>query len=355
MAELKERLRKKLSGQLNMGIDPEILAIGMELAVGHIDRGVKTFADFSKKMIEDLGDVIRPYLKAFYNGARDLPEVIESGLSAEMTPYDEVRRFNVATIGENGEEKKPTILETAEQVSNELTVQRNADEVEVVVSETENTTNDVYSIAPAQYTTKRGKVLDMFLVKPNGELGTSEQRAANARVREMKGWWDKKAGGFMLRSEEDARQFVEQTFRNPIGTTASANEVQAAKTSLMSDTGSSRDEQEVNAAVGKTFKSKKDLILYVDRIDDGRVFYEITDIDGTTERYDTSIPAMADALRRWEEVTVTDNNNNNETDRTAAEQAAENKQPKNSTKKKNRYLCIQKWLTYLVVCSMKKH
>ena len=334
MAELKERLRKKLSGQLNMGIDPEILAIGMELAVGHIDRGVKTFADFSKKMIEDLGDVIRPYLKAFYNGARDLPEVIESGLSAEMTPYDEVRRFNVATIGENGEEKKPTILETAEQVSNELTVQRNADEVEVVVSETENTTNDVYSIAPAQYTTKRGKVLDMFLVKPNGELGTSEQRAANARVREMKGWWDKKAGGFMLRSEEDARQFVEQTFRNPIGTTASANEVQAAKTSLMSDTGSSRDEQEVNAAVGKTFKSKKGLILYVDRIDDGRVFYEITDIDGTTERYDTSIPAMADALQRWEEVTVTDNNNNNETDRTAAEQAAENKQPKNSTKKK---------------------
>lgn len=334
MAELKERLRKKLSGQLNMGIDPEILAIGMELAVGHIDRGVKTFADFSKKMIEDLGDVIRPYLKAFYNGARDLPEVIESGLSAEMTPYDEVRRFNVATIGENGEEKKPTILETAEQVSNELTVQRNADEVEVVVSETENTTNDVYSIAPAQYTTKRGKVLDMFLVKPNDELGTSEQRAANARVREMKGWWDKKAGGFMLRSEEDARQFVEQTFRNPIGTTASANEVQAAKTSLMSDTGSSRDEQEVNAAVGKTIKSKKGLILYVDRIDDGRVFYEITDIDGTTERYDTSIPAMADALQRWEEVTVTDNNNNNETDRTAAEQAAENKQPKNSTKKK---------------------
>lgn len=334
MAELKERLRKKLSDQLNMGIDPEILAIGMELAVGHIDRGIKTFADFSKKMIEDLGDVIRPYLKAFYNGARDLPEVIESGLSAEMTPYDEVRRFNVATIGENGEEKKPTILETAEQVSNELTVQRNADEVEVVVSETENTTNDVYSIAPAQYTTKRGKVLDMFLVKPNDELGTSEQRAANARVREMKGWWDKKAGGFMLRSEEDARQFVEQTFRNPIGTTASANEVQAAKTSLMSDTGSSRDEQEVNAAVGKTFKSKKGLILYVDRIDDGRVFYEITDIDGTTERYDTSIPAMADALQRWEEVTVTDNNNNNETDRTAAEQAAENKQPKNSTKKK---------------------
>ena len=227
MAELKERLRKKLGGQLNMGIDPEILAIGMELAVGHIDRGIKTFADFSKKMIEDLGDVIRPYLKAFYNGARDLPEVIESGLSAEMTPYDEVRQFNVATIGENGVEKKPTVLETAEQVSNELTVQRNADEVEVVVSETENTTNDAYSIAPAQYTTKRGKVLDMFLVKPNDELGTSEHRDANARAREMKGWWDKKAGGFMLRSEEDARQFAEQTFRNPIGTTSSANEVQA--------------------------------------------------------------------------------------------------------------------------------
>lgn len=34
-AELRERMRKKLLGQMNIGIDPEILAIGTEMAVYH--------------------------------------------------------------------------------------------------------------------------------------------------------------------------------------------------------------------------------------------------------------------------------------------------------------------------------
>ncbi len=135
MAELKERLRKKLGGQLNMGIDPEILAIGMELAVGHIDRGIKTFADFSKKMIEDLGDVIRPYLKAFYNGARDLPEVIENGLSAEMTPYDEVSRFDVA----NFDKENTDPFATAEMVVSEQKKMQQADEAKKDIVNKRNT------------------------------------------------------------------------------------------------------------------------------------------------------------------------------------------------------------------------
>ena len=135
MAELKERLRKKLGGQLNMGIDPEILAIGMELAVGHIDRGIRTFADFSKKMIEDLGDVIRPYLKAFYNGARDLPEVIENGLSAEMTPYDEVSRFDVA----NFDKESTDPFATAEMVVSEQEKMQQADEAKKDIVNKRNT------------------------------------------------------------------------------------------------------------------------------------------------------------------------------------------------------------------------
>ena len=57
MEELKARLRKKL-GQLNSGLDPEMLAIGMELAAGHLDRGIKKFADFARVMIADLGDCL---------------------------------------------------------------------------------------------------------------------------------------------------------------------------------------------------------------------------------------------------------------------------------------------------------
>ena len=83
MEELKKRLRAKLNN-LNMGVDPEVLAIGLELTAGYIDRGVKKFAEYSKAMINDLGDVVRPYLKAFYNGVRDMPEITGNGLDKEM-------------------------------------------------------------------------------------------------------------------------------------------------------------------------------------------------------------------------------------------------------------------------------
>ena len=46
-AELRARLKAKLS-QLNSGIDPEIMAIGAELAVYHIERGARKFAALAK-------------------------------------------------------------------------------------------------------------------------------------------------------------------------------------------------------------------------------------------------------------------------------------------------------------------
>ena len=128
MEELKKRLRAKLNN-LNMGVDPEVLAIGLELTAGYIDRGVKKFAEYSKAMINDLGDVVRPYLKAFYNGVRDMPEITSNGLDAEMDDYETVSKFNVATIGKDGEDTKPSILDTAEQVSNESHVERAASNV----------------------------------------------------------------------------------------------------------------------------------------------------------------------------------------------------------------------------------
>ena len=87
---------------MNIGIDPEILAIGTEMAVYHLEKGARKFTEYAKAMIADLGDVVRPYLKAFYNGARDLHEVQETGLAKDMTPYDEVRTFDVANFEKRG-------------------------------------------------------------------------------------------------------------------------------------------------------------------------------------------------------------------------------------------------------------
>lgn len=82
-AELRKKLKAKFS-QLNSGLDPEIIAIGTELAVFHLEAGVRKFADFARTMSADL-DVplsrLRPYLRSWYNGSRDMME--DSGISIE--------------------------------------------------------------------------------------------------------------------------------------------------------------------------------------------------------------------------------------------------------------------------------
>jgi N12 class adenine-specific DNA methylase len=75
--ELRAKLRAKLATQLNSGIDPEILSMGTELAVFHIEAGARKFADFTKAMVADLGlsmDQAKRFLRGWYNGARDMME-----------------------------------------------------------------------------------------------------------------------------------------------------------------------------------------------------------------------------------------------------------------------------------------
>ena len=145
-AELKARMRKKL-GQLNVGVDPEMLAIGTEMAVYHIEKGARKFTEYAKAMIEDLGDAIRPYLKAFYNGARDLPEVEANGWSEELTPYDEVRTIDIANFD------KPSVdaMATAEMVVKEQEAEQQKDETikKIADERNANRTIDEKSFRPA--------------------------------------------------------------------------------------------------------------------------------------------------------------------------------------------------------------
>lgn len=100
-AELRQRLKSKFS-QLNSGIDPEILAIGTELAVFHIEASARKFADFAKAMAADLDlplDRLRPYLRSWYNGARDMMEdsnVSIDGMDNAETVRAEMAKLNTA-------------------------------------------------------------------------------------------------------------------------------------------------------------------------------------------------------------------------------------------------------------------
>lgn len=99
-AELREKLKAKLNGsQLNAGIDPEVLAMGTELAVFHIEAGVRKFADFARTMASDLDmplDKVRPYLRSWFNGARDMME--DAGHSVEGMDSAETVRAELANL-----------------------------------------------------------------------------------------------------------------------------------------------------------------------------------------------------------------------------------------------------------------
>lgn len=76
------KLRAKLS-QLNTGIDPEVIQAGIELAGYYIEGGARTFADYSAKMIGDLGEAARPYLKSWYLAVRNYPGFDNAGMQSE--------------------------------------------------------------------------------------------------------------------------------------------------------------------------------------------------------------------------------------------------------------------------------
>ncbi|HOR26861.1 MAG TPA: strawberry notch C-terminal domain-containing protein [Candidatus Sumerlaeota bacterium] len=93
--ELKARLRKKLYGQVNTGIDPEILTNGIELGALYVEAGARKFADWSKAVTADLGEAIKPYLKSIYLGVRNWP-----GMEAYRGEMDSADRVESARDAE---------------------------------------------------------------------------------------------------------------------------------------------------------------------------------------------------------------------------------------------------------------
>ena len=142
MEELKKRLRSKLGGQLNVGVDPEVLAIGAEMAVGYIERGVTKFADYARTMIDEVGDFMRPYLKSFYNAVRDMPEA--QAYAGQMDDYQTVSSFDVFNFDK---EQQPSVFEKAEQITKEETVKRQTKEVK---QQQQSLFDDLFAVAKSE-------------------------------------------------------------------------------------------------------------------------------------------------------------------------------------------------------------
>jgi len=98
----------------NLGIDPEMIATGIELAVFHIEAGSRTYTDFSKVMINDFGGDIVPFLRSFYEGARYYPGMEK--IAKEMTKPEDIEK----------ERKKPLKNISTEVMRETIKAQLNA-------------------------------------------------------------------------------------------------------------------------------------------------------------------------------------------------------------------------------------
>jgi hypothetical protein len=96
-SEILDILKGK-TGQLNSGVDPRLLTLMAKYAVGIIDRGIYSFNDFVKHLVNELGQDVVPYLKSAYEGARQWPDIINNGLKNKMTPFDQVDNADIYKI-----------------------------------------------------------------------------------------------------------------------------------------------------------------------------------------------------------------------------------------------------------------
>lgn len=109
--ELRQRMRDKLP-QINIGFDPEILAIGAEMAAYHVEAGARKFADFAHRMVNDLGDAIIPYLKAIYTAGRRMPGMEEYAGQMDTDAAVEAYDLNRLDSGKKETARSPKVNDT---------------------------------------------------------------------------------------------------------------------------------------------------------------------------------------------------------------------------------------------------
>lgn len=95
-----KRLREKLR-RTSAGIDPTLFTDGVMVGGYFAEGGVRKFADWSAKMLAEVGEGIRPYLNVIYRAVRDWPGFDSAGMDGDA----EIDR--IKTQAERTPDEKP--------------------------------------------------------------------------------------------------------------------------------------------------------------------------------------------------------------------------------------------------------
>ena len=83
LAAAKAKNRFVTPNQLRFNFDSETMEFGIELSIYNIEGGVRTFDAYSEQMVSDLGEVVTPYLKAWYLAIRHWPGLDNKCMNTE--------------------------------------------------------------------------------------------------------------------------------------------------------------------------------------------------------------------------------------------------------------------------------
>ncbi|MBD5172410.1 MAG: hypothetical protein HDT02_04250 [Bacteroidales bacterium] len=105
----------------------QITSLGITYALKYFDQGIVSFPDFADRMVRRMGEKIRPWLKAFYGGARDIPGYDH----LPFTPADEVKAFDVMNFDKAKKDTDPimTAAEVVAEVKAEAVVREGQREI----------------------------------------------------------------------------------------------------------------------------------------------------------------------------------------------------------------------------------
>jgi N12 class adenine-specific DNA methylase len=108
MAALKQKLMMKLGGQVNMGIDPEIITTAAQMAELYVKGGVKTFEQFAKHVHEDMPSLwerLKTILRGVWN---TIAEALGLDEVSKADANDIFTRIERAAIVPSDERTAPT-------------------------------------------------------------------------------------------------------------------------------------------------------------------------------------------------------------------------------------------------------
>ncbi len=102
--EALERLRKRIKSQLDVGLDPDMMKDMFKVGGALFEGGLRRFADWSKKMIDLLGETVRSVLQSVFDTVKGFYESSSQEKGAQYTKenrqsvVDEIAPFSQYTV-----------------------------------------------------------------------------------------------------------------------------------------------------------------------------------------------------------------------------------------------------------------